>query len=95
MKGGAQVYSQLAWQLELVKEADGAPTQGTRQVVAQQSALLRKYEAEWAALVKDGLGPLNKRAQKLELPVIVVPTIRPPATDAPPTETRRARRFSR
>jgi hypothetical protein len=94
-KGGAQLYSQLCWQFELLKEADGAPTQGVKEVHARQAALLKKYAGEWGKLVKTDLATLNALAKKLEAPVVVVPVIEPGEADEPPVETRRAKRFER
>jgi photosystem II stability/assembly factor-like uncharacterized protein len=72
-KGGAQLYSQLTFLFELVKDADGMPSQGLREVFAQQEGLLKKYEAEWQTLLKADVGKLNALAKKLELPGIVLP----------------------
>jgi photosystem II stability/assembly factor-like uncharacterized protein len=94
-KGGAQLYSQLAWLFEMIKGGDGAPTQGVTEVYAEQSALLKKHESEWGQLVKEELSKLNALARKLDLPVTVVPKITPPATDSKPVETRKAKRFGR
>jgi photosystem II stability/assembly factor-like uncharacterized protein len=72
-KGGAQLYSQLAWLFEMVKEGDGPPTQGVKEVYAEQAELLRKYLDEWKELQSGELARLNEMARKLDLPVIVVP----------------------
>jgi hypothetical protein len=95
MKGGAQLYSQLAWYFELIKDADGAPTQGVKDVYAEASAKLLACEIDWAAFVRDDLSKLNEMAKKLELPIVIVPPVRPPATDARPAETRKAQRWGR
>jgi hypothetical protein len=73
-KGGAQLYSQLVWLFELIKDADGEPTQGLREVYAEQAALLKKYEAQWQTIVKEDVRQLNDTARKLDLPGIIVPT---------------------
>jgi len=72
-KGGARLYSQLAWLLEMVKDSDGAPTQGLRELFAEQSELLRKYQDEWRALVSKELAALNEQAKKLDAPGVIVP----------------------
>ncbi len=73
-KGGAQLYSQLASLFEALKEGDGAPTQGVREVYTDQEKLLLAYEAEWKKLVSGELAGTNELARKLDLPVVVVPT---------------------
>jgi photosystem II stability/assembly factor-like uncharacterized protein len=94
-KGGAQVYSQLAWLFELLKDADGAPNQGIREVYAEQSERLKGYLANWHRLVKEDLAKLNALAKKHDAPTVVVPMIKPATVAGPPVETRRARRFER
>jgi hypothetical protein len=73
-KGGARLYSQLAWLFEMLKDSDGTPSQGIREVFAEQSELLRKYQDEWRALVAKDLAGLNEQAKKLDLPVVLLPT---------------------
>ncbi len=72
-KGGAKLYSQLAWLFEMVKDADGPPTQGIREVYEEQTDLLRQYVSEWQRLRTGELGRLNEMAKKLDMPGIVVP----------------------
>jgi hypothetical protein len=72
-KGGAKLYSQLAWLFELLKDSDGPPTQGVREVHAEQEKLLEKYLGEWSALRAGELGKLNEQATKLGLPGVIVP----------------------
>src|SRR5262249_11106254 len=50
MKGGAKLYSQLIALYEHLKDADGEPTMGIKEVYAEQAALLKKYRDEWRAL---------------------------------------------
>jgi hypothetical protein len=94
-KGGARLYSQLAWLFELVKEADGAPTQGVKELQREHSKLATDYEKEWKALVSDDLASLNAVAKKLDVPTVIVPPVKPPATDGKPNETRKAKRYGR
>ena len=94
-KGGARLYSQLTWLFELIKDADGAPTQGVKEVHAEQVKVLSKGVADWQVLVKGELAKLNALARKLDAPVVVVPVRKPSATDEPPVETRRAKRWGR
>jgi photosystem II stability/assembly factor-like uncharacterized protein len=73
-KGGAQLYSQLIWLFEQIREGDGAPTQGMKETFAQQHKLLEEYRKDWRALLTRVAG-LNALARKLELPGIIVPTV--------------------
>jgi photosystem II stability/assembly factor-like uncharacterized protein len=72
-KGGAQLYSQLTELFDLIKEGDGAPTQGLREEYAEQSAKLRKYADEFKELTSGDLAKLNEAAKKLEAPIVIVP----------------------
>jgi photosystem II stability/assembly factor-like uncharacterized protein len=73
MRGGAQLYSQLAWLFEMVKDGDGPPTQGVREVYQEQAVLLTKHLSEWDKLVKTDIAELNKQAKEGELPGVIVP----------------------
>src|SRR5262249_31692540 len=42
-KGGAKLYSQLAFLFEIVKDADGAPTQGMQEVYADYARELKQH----------------------------------------------------
>src|SRR5262249_43841535 len=42
-KGGAQLYSQLVWLFEQLKDADGPPSEGLKEQYKEQAALLQKY----------------------------------------------------
>jgi hypothetical protein len=95
MKGGAQLYSQLAWLYALAQDGDGAPTQGVRKMHVEHLKTLAEYEKQWAELKKKDLASLNDLAKKANLPIVVVPEIKPPATDGKPTETRKAKRFAK
>jgi photosystem II stability/assembly factor-like uncharacterized protein len=90
-KGGAQLYSQLAWLFELLKDADGAPTQGLVELYREQGGLLKKYNAEWQSIVTKDVRDLNDLARKLDLPVIVVPTKIKKGPAAPERGRRRPR----
>ncbi|HZY87407.1 MAG TPA: hypothetical protein VFE78_21400, partial [Gemmataceae bacterium] len=72
-KGGAKLYSQLIWLFELLKDSDGAPTQGVREVHDDQTRLLDKYVGEWGSLRAGELGKLNEQAAKLSVPGVIVP----------------------
>jgi photosystem II stability/assembly factor-like uncharacterized protein len=74
-KGGAKLYSQLTSLLEILKEGDGAPGQGIREVHAEHAKELRRLEAEFQALLKGDLARLNAAARKLDAPAIIVPRV--------------------
>jgi photosystem II stability/assembly factor-like uncharacterized protein len=75
-KGGAKLYSQLVWLFEQLLDADGPPTQGVKEQYREQSELLRQYEEEWQALQTGELAKLNETAKKLDLPGVIVPTVK-------------------
>jgi hypothetical protein len=77
-RGGAQLYSQLAWLFDLLNGADGPPTQGMREVYAEQRLLLVKYELEWKLLLADDLAKLNEQAKKLDVPGVILPATEEP-----------------
>jgi hypothetical protein len=52
---------------------NGAPTQGTKDVFAEQTKELAGYEAELDGLLSRDLAALNDSAGKLGLPGIYVP----------------------
>ena len=72
-KGGARLYSQLAALFETVKDADGAPTQGLREVFKEQAKLLEQNEEEWDSLKERDLQALNEQAKKQGFPIVIVP----------------------
>jgi hypothetical protein len=72
-KGGAKLYSQLVWLFEMMKDSDGAPTQGVRELFEEHDELLRKYQSEWRTLAAKELAALNEQAKKLDVPIILLP----------------------
>jgi hypothetical protein len=72
-KGGAKLYSQFAWLYELIRASDGAPTQGLKEVYADQNTELKKLGTEFDHLLAQDLSQLNEQARKIELPGIIVP----------------------
>jgi photosystem II stability/assembly factor-like uncharacterized protein len=75
-KGGAKLYSQYAFLFETVKDGDGPPTQGMREVYAELSAELGRLTSEFQALVGGDLARLNDRAKQLDLPTVIVPPVK-------------------
>jgi photosystem II stability/assembly factor-like uncharacterized protein len=70
-KGGAQLYSQLGYLFELVKDADGPPTQGLREVYAAQKRLLEDYEKRLRGIIAGDVARLNEAVRKLDIPNII------------------------
>src|SRR5207245_1584418 len=71
-RGGAKLYSQLAFLFETVKDSDGAPTQGMREVYAEEARLLADYGSELNGLISGDLAKLNATAKNLDIPNIIV-----------------------
>jgi photosystem II stability/assembly factor-like uncharacterized protein len=74
-KGGAKLYSQLANTLENLRDADGAPTQGVREVYADFARELRQLDGEVRKLFGGELVELNDAARKGEFPTVVAPKL--------------------
>ncbi|HLJ96581.1 MAG TPA: hypothetical protein VKU02_25630, partial [Gemmataceae bacterium] len=71
-RGGAKLYSQFAFLFESVKDSDGLPTQGMREVYAEQAQALKQYGSELNALISGDLAKLNETAKNLDIPNIIV-----------------------
>ncbi|HEX5385728.1 MAG TPA: glycosyl hydrolase [Gemmatimonadales bacterium] len=72
-RGGAKLYSRLAPLYTWATETDGAPTQGMREVFAEESKELEALEAELHGPVATELAALNAEARELGLGDIAVP----------------------
>jgi hypothetical protein len=72
-KGGAQLYSKLIYLFEMIKDADGPPTQGVEEQYAEQKKELHALEGELRTLVSGDLAKLNESARKLGVPNVIVP----------------------
>jgi photosystem II stability/assembly factor-like uncharacterized protein len=73
-RGGAKLYSQFAFLFESVKDSDGTPTQGMREVYAEQQRALEQYGGELNTLISGDLAKLNETAKSLDIPNIIVGT---------------------
>lgn len=73
LPGGARLHSQYAWLYETLKDADGPPTQGMRDVYADLVAELAKLLAEWDGLQAGAVKALNDQAKALDVPTVLVP----------------------
>jgi photosystem II stability/assembly factor-like uncharacterized protein len=72
MKGGAQLYSQYGMLFEFLKDGDGPPTQGMREVYAENARQLKELVAEWQSLRSGDLTRLNELAKNLAIPTVIV-----------------------
>ena len=75
-RGGAQLYSRLAPLLDWVGSGDGAPTQGVREVFADQQRELADRQADLDRLLAADLAAVDAAAANLGLPRIYVPPAR-------------------
>jgi photosystem II stability/assembly factor-like uncharacterized protein len=72
-RGGAKLYSRLSPLLMFVNEGDGVPTQGMKDVFAEQQKELIGYQGEMKALVDKDLATIQLAAKRIDLPFVVVP----------------------
>jgi photosystem II stability/assembly factor-like uncharacterized protein len=72
-RGGAKLYSQLAWLFEALKEGDGAPSPGVKEQYAEQSHLFGEYQKEWEQLLDREVAKVNQTAKDLRVPGLIVP----------------------
>jgi photosystem II stability/assembly factor-like uncharacterized protein len=72
-KGGSKLYSRMAPLLGWVISGNGAPTQGAREVFAEQAKELAGYEAELDGLLSKDVAALNATAGQLGVPGIYGP----------------------
>src|SRR5262249_14597365 len=72
-KGGAKLYSQLSTLYKVATGADGAPTQGVREVHEERAAELRQLAKEFQAVVTNDLKRLNETATQLDVPGVIAP----------------------
>lgn len=70
MRGGAKLYSRIAALHDFVADGDGPPTQGAREVYAEQKRELDGYDARLKTLWTE-LATLNEAARKLAYPHIL------------------------
>lgn len=80
-KGGAMLYSQLAWLLANLTDGDGAPTTPQRDLAAELQKELADLVSKFEAVAKDDVAKLNEAAKKLGVPELYVP---PPARKPEP-----------
>jgi len=71
--GGAKLYSQLAPLFSFVNNADGAPTQGMREVAAELHQRLGAREDELDTLLTQDVAALNAQAAGAGISYVLVP----------------------
>ena len=72
-KGGAMLYSQYAWLLANLVDADGAPTKAQIELAEDLQKQLTELVAKFEGIAKDNVGKLNDAAKKLNVPDLYVP----------------------
>jgi len=72
-RGGAMLYSQLAWLLSNLISADGEPTQAQQELATELTRELTSLVGQFETLVKTDVARLNEVARKLGLPELYVP----------------------
>ena len=75
-KGGAMLYSQLAWLLSNLTDADGAPTKPQQELAADLGKQLAGLVGDFDKLVKGDLAKLNDAAKKRGVPELYVPPVK-------------------
>lgn len=72
-QGGTKLYSNLIALYEWIQDSDAAPTQGMREVYAEQAEEMRQYESELRSLLSAEVGRVNQMAEQAGLGNVVVP----------------------
>ncbi len=72
MKGGAKLYSRVSPLLDFVIDGDGAPTQGAREVFADQKRELEEWEGRLKQFLAVEVAALNAKAAELGMAFVVV-----------------------
>jgi len=72
-RGGAKLYSLVTPLLDWVRDADGVPTQGMKEIFAERMKELARLEAQWKQVQAEGVQPLNEQARALGLTYVTVP----------------------
>ena len=74
-RGGAMLYSQLAWLLSNLTDADGAPTRAQLELADELGRELAALTARFGALVAGDVARLNAAARALGVPDLYVPPV--------------------
>jgi photosystem II stability/assembly factor-like uncharacterized protein len=73
MRGGTKLYSRLAPLMDWSQGGEGPPTQGVKEVFAEQLKELDSLEGELNGLIQNDLAALNQTAAGIGVPGIYVP----------------------
>jgi photosystem II stability/assembly factor-like uncharacterized protein len=73
MKGGTRLYSRLSPLMDWAGDGDGPPTQGMREVFADQKRELDRWQTKIDALISSDLSALNEKARALGVAFVIVP----------------------
>ena len=71
MRGGTRLYSRLAFVQLSAVEAEGAPTAGMTQVLADLENDLSRLESETKQFVGGDIAKINQRAAQLNVPFVI------------------------
>lgn len=71
MKGGTKLYSRISPLLDFVTDGDGAPTEGMRQVFADQKRELDEWQGRVKQFISGDIGALNAQASQLGIGFVV------------------------
>ena len=71
MRGGTRLYSRISPLIGFASQGEGAPTQGVREVFAEQKKELDAFEAEANAIIATDVAVINATASKLGLPFVI------------------------
>ena len=73
-KGGTKLYSRICYLHDVAADGDGVPTQGVREVYADQKRELDGYQAKLGSLLAE-VATLNSQAGGAAMPTILVPAL--------------------
>ncbi len=76
LRGGAMLYSQLAWLLANVSDGDAAPTKAQKDLAEELEKQLNGHVAEFEKLAKEDVAKLNEAAKKLGVPELYVQPVK-------------------
>lgn len=76
MRGGARLYSRMSSVYDGLTDSDGPPTQGMREVYADQNKEFAGFDAEFKQLISGDLARLNGVTKRLDLPIVIVPEVK-------------------
>lgn len=70
-EGGARLYTRMSFLWSTISGADGVPTQGMRELYADQKKELDGYDSDMKQFIATDLSSLNTTAKKLDLPIVI------------------------